>query len=205
MIEIINKLINKVKQKVYAMRYHNFDNFVYIHINKTGGSSIEKALSLPFEHKTAQGVIDKIGRDKWDDKFTFTVIRNPWDRAVSHYHYRVQTNTTTLGDNPIGFKEWVKRTYRDQDPLYYENPRMFLPQIEWITDKEGNILVDEIVRFENLNEEFGNIAKILGKNVRLPHVKASDRGNYKDYYDEETIQIIEDWFKRDIEIFEYKF
>ena len=53
------------------MRFH------FIHINKTGGSSIELALRLPPEHKTAIQKIDEVGREVWLDAFNFCVVRNP--------------------------------------------------------------------------------------------------------------------------------
>lgn len=82
---------------------------------------------------------------------------------------------------------------------------MFMPQMDWITDENGRILVDEIVHFENLNSEFSVMLKKLGRNTSLPHVKKSNRGSYKEYYDPETIEIVRKWFERDIEIFGYQF
>lgn len=205
MCKSMYKLLIKIEQKIKSIRYHHLNKFVFIHINKTGGSSVEKALNIPFEHKTALEKIEEIGQGNWSSKLTFTVIRNPWDKVVSHYHYRVQTNQTNLRDKPIAFKKWVQRTYGNQDPFYYDNPKMFMPQIDWISDKTGNILVDKIVRFENLDNEFIEVMKILGKNVTLPHVKSSKRRKYVDYYDEETVTIIQNWFRQDIKHFGYEF
>lgn len=183
----------------------NLNSFIFIHINKTGGSSIEKALNLPFEHKTALEKIGEIGRQQWDSKFTFSVIRNPWDKVVSHYHYRVQTNQTGLGVNSIGFKEWVKLSYGNKDPLYYDKPKMFMPQFDWLTDDGGRVLVDFICRFENLADDFNVVCRKIGRNPSLPRLKASMRGNYSDYYDTESIEIVARWFSQDIENFGYTF
>ena len=198
-------LIRKIKSEVTILKCRYFDKFVFIHINKTGGSSIEKALKLRFEHKTAMEKIAEIGRNNWDKKFTFAVVRNPWDKVVSHYHYRLQTNKIDHGKSPIDFKSWVKYAYGDNDPRYYDIPKMFQPQTAWISDESGNILVNSVIRFENLSEEFAQIAKHLQLDVTLPHVKRSKRGNYRAYYDEATEQIVRDWFKQDIEIFGYDF
>ena len=79
-------------------------------------------------------------------------------------------------------------------------------QTDWISDKNGNILVDEIIHFENLESEFNTILEKIGKkDITLPHEKKSSRGDYRDYYDKETITIVRDWFARDIEIFGYAF
>jgi hypothetical protein len=204
-INIIKKSIGKIVQIPYQLKNKYMDNFIFIHINKTGGSSIEKALKLPSEHKTAVEKIEEIGIASWERKFTFTVIRNPWDKVVSHYHYRVQTNQTSLGIRPINFNQWVWYTYENKDPIYYDFPKMFMPQVDWITNNDEKILVNKIIHFENLEDEFKAVARRLGKHVNLPHIKASNRGNYREYYDDKTIKVIEKWFSKDIENFGYSY
>ena len=199
------KILWKAKRTILSMKYRHLDQFVFIHINKTGGSSVEKAFNIPFEHKTALEKIEEIGRDRWEKRLTFTIIRNPWDKVVSHYHYRVKTNQTDLQDKPIEFREWVRLTYGNQDDFYYDNPKMFMPQTDWIVDENGKILVDEIIHFENLNIEINELLEKLGRNTTLPHVKKSNRGNYREYYDQETLEIVGNWFERDIERFDYQF
>ncbi len=201
----MRRALRKGKKIILLYKNKYLDRFIFIHINKTGGSSIEKALKLPLEHKTALEKIKEIGRARWDSKLTFTVVRNPWDKVVSHYHYRVQRNHPSLRDNPIEFNQWVKLAYGDNDPLYYDKPRMFMPQIKWIEDQKGNILVDEIVHFERLESELNKALNKVGVSVSLPHVKKSRHGSYRDYYNDETIEIVHNWFKRDIEMFGYRF
>ena len=53
--------------------------------------------------------------------------------------------------------------------------------------------------------EAGAVARRLGKNVSQPHVKASKRGNYANYYDDESMRIVESWFGTDIENSGYEF
>lgn len=194
-----------LRQKVNAWRHRHIDNFVFIHINKTAGSSITKALQIPFEHKTAMEKISELGPSRWEKRHTFAVVRNPWDKVVSHYHYRVQTNQTNLGDSPLPFKDWVLRTYGAQDPSYYNNPKMFMPQLEWISDEAGNVLVDDTLRFEHLSSEFNALMSKLGMQAELPHVKSSKRGRYAEYYDDETRAVVGRWFEKDIAYFEYDF
>ncbi|MGK7889062.1 MAG: sulfotransferase family 2 domain-containing protein [Leptolyngbyaceae cyanobacterium] len=183
-----------------------FDGFIFIHINKTGGSSITKALNLVFEHKTALQKKNQVGLEDWYTSYTFAFVRNPWDKVVSHYHYRLQTNQTGLGINPIDFKDWVQLTYGEQDPQYYDNPMMFMPQTSWITDRKGRLLVDYIGRFEHFNKDFDNICQKIGKiHVTLPHVKPSKRGHYREYYDDLTMNTVGKWFSQDIENFGYTF
>ncbi len=201
----MGKYMNGIKRRIYAARHIYLDNFIFIHINKTGGSSIEKALNIPFEHLTALEKIEQIGQADWDRKFTFAVVRNPWDKVVSHYHYRIQRDQTKLNMSNVSFEKWVHLSYGAQDPKYYNNPRMFQAQLDWISNEDGEIIVDKIIRFESLHKGFSEICATIGKNAELPHLKASKHHNYRDYYSEETKKIVEIWFQEDIDEFGYSF
>jgi len=180
--------------------------FVFIHINKTGGSSIEQALGCRFEHKTALKKRAELGRENWKKLFSFAFVRNPWDRVASHYHYRVMTNQTELGRKTIGFNEGVKLAYGENAPAYYDKPKMFMPQWHWLIDKKGKLLVDYIGRFENLQTDFAHVCLRLNRQAELPHLKKSDRSDYREYYyNEESIAIVRQWFAIDIEKFGYEF
>src|SRR5262245_17967825 len=147
MIQLVRKLTHHASKRTRLIHERYFRSFVFIHINRTGGSSIEKALGVHLQHRTAREKREELGENFWRKKFSFTVVRNPWDKVVSHYHYRVMTNQTNLGVRSIGFNEWVKRAYGSNDPEYYNNPKMFMPQLDWIVDLDGKILVDFIARF----------------------------------------------------------
>lgn len=180
-------------------------DFVFIHINKTGGSSIETALGLRQNHKTALEKRARLGEEEWERRFRFTIVRNPWDKVVSHYHFRVMTNQTGLGDHPIGFNEWVRRAYRDHEPQYWNKPKNFMPQWNWISDENGKLIINFIGRFENLADDFQYICQKINRQVELPHVKKSGRGHYREYYDEESVEIVRACFKIDIENLGYSF
>ena len=83
----------------------SFDKkFIFVHINKTAGTSIEKALSnygvrkleensdleLELTYKQSQHFnteeYKKHLGDGYDDYYKFTIIRNPFDRVVSYYY-----------------------------------------------------------------------------------------------------------------------
>ena len=131
-------------------------DFIFIHINKTGGTSIEKALGLEKDHLTASEKKTAIGKQKWKKIYSFAFVRNPWDKVVSHYHHRVKMNITDLGNGKVKFKDWGQLTYNDKDPYYYDNPRMFMPQVKWISDDQGRIIVKQVFRLERLRGTFFN-------------------------------------------------
>lgn len=189
------------------MRKSGGNTYVFIHINKTGGSSISNKLAYKkIQHLTAKEVIKWIGREKWDAAETFTVVRNPWDKVASHYLFRKATNQTKLKENPLPFKEWVNKTYGQyKDLYYYDKPKMFMPQSEWIKDENNKVAVKHILRFEKLEQDFNKIARILQLEPGLPHLNKTINKQYNSMYDKETAQLIEEWFSEDIERFEYTF
>ena len=191
----------------YHARLHTkyMASVIFVHINKTGGSSIEKALKLPFQHRTALEIRDLIGVRRWESRFSFAFIRNPWDKVASHYHYRVKTDQTGMGDKHVPFAEWVRLAYGQNALPYYDKPKMFMPQMDWIADADGNVLVNFVGRFEGLQRDFQHVCEKIGWQATLPHLKQSERGDYRRYYDDDTAAIVAGWFAKDIAAFGYRF
>lgn len=186
------------------MKY--FGKYSFIHINKTGGTSIERALGAPLIHKPAAAFRDEIGVERWNRRFSFAIVRNPWDRAVSQFHYRRQINWNGLRNDTLTFKEWTRQVFVDRSEEYVDEDLMFLTQKDWVTDEHGTIIVDYVGKFENLQEAWNTICDNIGRErSRLPHVKKSSRGDFRDYYDAESRSIVGDYFRPDIEMFGYDF
>ena len=200
-LNLVNRRINPKKNIVKKI---NGFEIVFIHINKTGGTSIIKALSFSNKwHLTLSEIQSKIDINNTQ---LFTVVRNPWDKVASHYKYRVKTNQNNLKHKNICFNDWVKITYKDKNQTYYDNPKMFQQQVEWIKDLNGKINPNvSILRFENLENEFKNFTKKFNLNLKLPHLNKTKKIGYSTLYNEESIEIISNYFSDDISIFNYKF
>ncbi len=183
--------------------------FIFIRINKCGGISVRDTLkrlvgkSLVIKGHTC---IREFKRQHIKKYFKFTFVRNPWHRFVSLYFYRMKLKKIK-GKRTIPFKEWANRIY-NADPLYNPSPKspMMRNQIDWLTDKDGNVLMDFIGRVENFQKDFDYVCDKIGIPCeKLPHLNQTNHKHYTEYYDEATKQIVAERYARDIEYFGYKF
>lgn len=196
----------QVSNAATLMRYYFTDDPIFVHINKTGGSSIERALKLKEQnHLTAQYIRDHMGTTAFNKKFKFAFVRNPFDKVVSQYEYRAKHDQTGIRTENVSFEDWVFESYEKRNMKYINNPTMFMPQYYWITDYEGNEIVDFVGRFENLQNDFNQVCKMLKRDVQLPHVRKTNRRPYQDYYNDETQRIIQKHYKVDLDYFNYQF
>jgi hypothetical protein len=130
----------------------------------------------------------------------FCIVRNPYDRIISAYHF--------MGGNS-SFKEFIQYVYREIDKYYRKNKDPFvilLPQYEFIVDETGKSQMDEIIYFENLKEEFPAFCRKYKLDLgELPHINARKRNKsaIKEYYNQETADMIYKLYKRDFKMFGY--
>ncbi|MCB0458546.1 MAG: sulfotransferase family 2 domain-containing protein [Flavobacteriaceae bacterium] len=209
-IPIIEPIKNKIGLKLNSPIRKGFkQDVIFIHINKTAGTSIINITGKPFrKHLTAKEIIKAVGKKKWNKAYKFSVVRNPWDKMVSHYKHNIKVNPKRMmdGDAIITFEKWIKCTLGENKiKKFYNRPQHFLPQVEWLKDDEGAIKIDKIIKFENLNEDFRDVAEALGINEELPHLNKTRKTNYKDFYNDEIRNMVADWFAEDIKMFNYSF
>ena len=177
---------------------------IFIHQRKTAGSSLKESFGLnrnePDWHAFNDGRLskkpnwcDKI--KKYDDYFVFSVVRNPWDRFISGWKYCESTRHRDLLD--------VAQNMPKEGHDYRHLTR---PQLDIITDEQGHLLTDFIIRFENLQSGFDQVCDVIGKpKTKLPIRKVSRRLPYTDYFDEQSRDLVTRAFEEDIEAFGYEF
>ncbi len=195
--------------QIFDSHTKNKGDFLFVWINKSAGVSVTKALGInkdDYNHYTAMELRKIFGTDTFNKMFKFCFVRNPWDKVFSEFRFRIWTHQNELTADS-NFAEWVRSTYVDNNPQYYDWPKMFLPQLEWITDEKGHIAVDFIGRFENLQDDFNSICDAINIERQLLHHENRSRKNinYRDHYDDETKSIVHRCFKADIEYFGYEF
>ena len=136
--------------------------------------------------------------------FSFCIVRNPWDRAVSMYHFSLKNDLGRLYNikTEMTFEVFCEllKDYED-DPNFIASHK----QIQWM---EGFYPPKEILRFENLQEDFAQMLKqynISHIAPELPHKNSTSHKFYQDYFNSNTKQIIKQVFEKDIDVLKYTF
>ena len=195
--------------------------FIFIHVAKCAGTSLNTALSKIGAKPTGHKHILSFSQAKIEDYYTFAFVRNPWDRAVSRFFYRQKKAIKNPKSDRL--KVYLNGTFEESllNPEKYTiNQRAKCKHlknlnklygshencIDWISNDSGKIIVDFVGRFENLEEDFLKVQSVLGISCSLSHQNSSPRSkNYTEYYTEETKDIISNLYSRDIAAFGYKF
>ena len=139
-----------------------------------------------------QDIIDK---EIFSNYLKFAVVRNPWDRMISRFFYSKKVN---IKFQNYDFEEFLKYDF--------ENNMSVIDQYKYCTDKKNNFCLDEVIKFENLNNDFNKISSLLfNKKDMLNHLNKSDHKQYREYYNDFTKDKIYHYCKKDIEFFEYEF
>ena len=160
---------------------------IFIHIPKCGGSSIEISLARhadetvrkenehsislrygaiqreieqyfkityeDYKHLTARQYKEFLGKE-YNDYFVFSVMRNPVDRIKSLIKW---SGLNKVDDNVM------------VNNLKYHGS--WLPADKFIQDSDGNLIVNKIIQFSNLSNEFNDTVSSLNlKNIYLPHL-----------------------------------
>jgi hypothetical protein len=140
-----------------------------------------------------------LGRD-WKRLFKFAFVRNPWDLVLSRYfHIRISKGQEYGRED---FSEWVKTYPRERRKKFLKN-RQCLYICMW-----GKIALDFVGRFEDLQRDFSCVCERIGipaTCLERHNAQFRDFVGYRDYYDDESREIIGRLFKKDIELFGYEF
>jgi hypothetical protein len=209
-------------------------NFLFVHIAKTGGTSVRAALAplrwrdpiyIPqfiasrLSHATGHRIASKLPRhariiaakemlprELFDKLFKFTFVRNPWDLQVSSWHH-LKRERPHLVEHLPDFESFLRWKLDPERPYQYHVDTSIELQSDYLKDLDGTILVDFIGKYENLQEDYEEVCRRIGiKPPPLPHKRqAKDRKGYREYYNEDLAKLVVEYFKEDIETFAYSF
>jgi len=157
------------------------------------GPALGKILMVPGEHAAS---FRERYPDHWRRAWKFAVVRNPWDRFVSGWKYVAAERH--LRDLLLNLPE------RSDFHRWHHLTRS---QSEFLVDERDRLIPDCLVRFERLQEDMNECFDRIGvPRLVLRHEKRGHgRPDYREYYDEETRDLVARIFRRDIELFGYQF
>ncbi len=145
-----------------------------------------------YNHMPAVEARALIDDTAWRSYFKFAFERNPWDRQVSFYHHRYRGEK-----EPPPFSRFMHRDRAARLNNYD------------IYAIDGTVAVDFVGRYESLEEDLALALDRVGIALPpLPHAKGTFRQTkvpYQQYYDDETREMVRDWYAREIELLDYEF
>lgn len=188
--------------------YDHLGKFNLIHSNRD--QILEKADQRIYRdtfdtsHLKPDEFMDLVLGENLRNYFSFCVVRNPWDRAVSMYLHALDNNFKETYDikQNVDF-DFFCNYFKDRvdDPYFIGTHK----QTDWTI---GKYPPKQILRFENLNNEFAKMVEnrmIITVGKVLPHKNKTRHGHYSQYYNAETKKIISDIYEKDIDNFKYVF
>jgi hypothetical protein len=208
--------------------------FLFVHIAKTGGTSVRAALQnqrwrdpyyapiwlasklsgfvnhevgikLP-RHAKAIAAKEMLPHEFYQTLFKFAFVRNPWDLQVSSYHH-IRRERPHLLNADESFEAFLHRKLDTSREWQYHIDTSITPQTDYLVDLNGNLIVDFIGHYETLQQDFDHCCQRIGvPGIELPHRrKAEDRLVYREYYTPDTQALVSRAFARDIEMLGYEF
>jgi|MDTB01.2.fsa_nt_gb chondroitin 4-sulfotransferase 11 len=219
--------------------------YLFLHIPRTGGTSIRSILphgytnvseinnllknqtpsesSISIQHRT----MDEFAKFK-TEFFTFTFVRNPWDRFVSVFEHQINNCDLKLGfldvvsnkpvihdDKTLQFFEFVtfvKDRWKN-GLLNLQFDGHLRRQIDFTHTKERKKILDYIGRYETMQEDLKNLNDICGWNnecIEIPMINQSKNRphSYRNYYQTGNgiaKEFVYQLYRDEIELFGYKF
>ncbi|BBM82390.1 sulfotransferase family 2 domain-containing protein [Candidatus Uabimicrobium amorphum] len=181
---------------------------VFFHIPKAAGKSLATAIyGTDINHFTYRQVSQQLDMCNY---YTFTFVRNPWDRMVSAYNFLCRGGWGKVDRFWVESRKPHLETYSKFLSYVANHPQEmvhFLPQTYWLSNHNSEIALDFIGKFEHLHHDYQKLCAILNIDSPLPHINASKRNkDYRSYYKtSKDVEIIRTLYKNDIRVFGYEY
>jgi hypothetical protein len=187
----------------------NANRAIFIHIPKTAGSSVARALFGDAGH-VPYFEYERVNPRKFNRFFKFAIVRNPWDRLVSTYFFLKSGGTNEMdrrfaAENLAGydsFAAFVEGWLNEQNAWSWVH---FKPQHYFICDADLCVRMDFVGRMENIATDFRYICRRLDVSAQLTWSNRGDHEPYRHYYTDALRERVAAVYADDIAIFGYRF
>ena len=210
-------------------------NFLFVHIAKTGGTSVRDSLRpLRFRdpwypvqflcsrlsalsghrlgikfprHSKIIAAKEMLPEETFEGLFKFVFVRNPWDLQVSSFHH-IRRERPHLMSHIETFEQFIRWKLDPERPYQFHIDTSIELQSDYVVDLHGRVLVDFLGRYENLEEDFNEACRRIGipPPTLLHKRQATDRQkDYRSYYTPKTEALVRDWYAPEIELLNYGF
>jgi len=222
---MIKRILNKIRKARFAKRQldkihqkgsllHSFyeSKTIFIHIPKTAGISLVKSIfgDVTLEGHRSVSFYKQVFGNRYSDFFTFTIVRNPWDRLYSAYKFLEKGGINIHDKNAFDIHLSIYKDFEDfvmnglNEKIMREIIHL-IPQYEFVCDKNGKIIVDYVGRFESLQEDIAVLSKKINSEIVMDHHNQNTKKSYTEIYTEEMILKVKKIYWKDINTFEYNF
>ena len=195
---------------------------LFIHIPKTGGSSVEIYFSNKFKIRLSNEILygtllnkKVVNLDHTMQHMTYstiykyrkyfnvdttdvkiiTIVRNPYDRIISELFYIKRINKESSKEET--FEQIKKFILEEPKKNDYHN----IPQYKFIIDKNNMIIPNIIIlHTETLNQDMKNLGYT---DFNIVSNKNPIKLNYNDYLNDASIKLINEFYNDDFLIFGY--
>ncbi|MEP6020904.1 MAG: sulfotransferase family 2 domain-containing protein [Paracoccaceae bacterium] len=206
--------------------------YLFIHQPKTGGTSMALALEQRamkddvmlgdtpkamkrrrrlqdmktrgrlWKHSTLQDIDGLVTPNELNDLFVFSLVRNPWDRMVSYYHWLREQSFAHAAVALARSLEFEQFAMHPQICAALKAS----PARHYLTDITGQERADLFIRIEYLNDDLQMLWEHLGFELEIPHTnKSARRNDFRSYYSPDSQMAVAKAAAEDISRFGYSF
>lgn len=198
------------------------DELFFVHIPKTGGRSITRTgksnnLKWGYYYWKTQNI------NLWHVPYImhkypanpancFAVIRNPYERIISAYKFKFKKSYSIEHLNRWVLLELIEMNNllfdisNNIDKLKKKLTIHLLPQHYFTHDLNYNQVVDNLIQFDNLKEEFETLMEKYDSDIKLQiHIgKASDDEYTENSLSIENVLLINSIYRKDFELYNFE-